>query len=310
MTEYRVKSPVAFLIFNRPDTTERVFAEISKAKPSKLLVVADGPRSDRTGEDEKCAAARAVIDRVDWDCDVLKNYSDTNLGCKKRVSSGIDWVFENVEEAIILEDDCLPNQSFFRFCDEMLDFYRDDEKIMQISGANLLSMLHSTEESYLISRYGGIWGWATWKRAWSHYDVTMKKWKEKKTDMQWLRSVCETKSEQQIRIRNFNLVYENGIDTWDFQWIFCKLLCNGMSIIPKANLIENIGFGIESTHTSYISDELYKGKRQDLNFPLDHLSEVKRNYDYDTKYSKQFFKADNRLVCFFKSGLKKVGRYV
>src|SRR3972149_5093970 len=127
-----LKTPVAFLIFNRPDTTESVFREIAKAKPSKLLVVADGARPDRVGEAEKCASTRAIIERVDWDCEVLKNYSNVNLGCKRRVSSGLDWVFETVEEAIVLEDDCLPSPSFFPFCEELLERYRDDSRVMQI----------------------------------------------------------------------------------------------------------------------------------------------------------------------------------
>jgi len=310
VTNYRVKTPVAFLIFNRPDTTERVFAEIARAKPRKLLVVADGPRADRPGEAEKCAAARAVIDRVDWDCEILKNYSEENLGCKVRVSSGIDWVFAIVEEAIILEDDCLPQQAFFRFCDELLDYYRFDEDIMQISGANLLSTLYSVKESYLISRYGGIWGWATWKRAWQHYDVALQKWHDNRADISWLRTVCETKAELNTRVKTADLVCNNGLDTWDFQWIFCKLSCNGLSIIPKVNLIENIGFGSEATHTTDIGDELYLGKRQELEFPLTHVTEIKRDRVHDRIYAKRFFPSDTFAAKYINYLNEKVKRYV
>ncbi len=310
MADYQVQSPVAFIIFNRPDTTARVFEEIARARPRKLLVVADGPRPDKPGESEKCTAVRSLIDRVDWECEVLRNYSDTNLGCKKRVSSGIDWVFANVEEAIILEDDCLPHHAFFRFCDEMLERYRNDQGIMQISGANLLSSLYSAKESYLVSRYGGIWGWATWKRAWQQYDVTMKKWAKKKRDIHWLASVCETRAEAKNRVRSFDLALEGGIDTWDLQWIFCKLICNGLSIIPKANLIENIGFGVGATHTQQTPDELYRGKRQNLEFPLVHVSEVKRDPIYDVQYSERFFRCDSSLSGHLRHLVKKVKRYV
>ena len=120
MKNWQLNTPVAFLIFNRPHTTQRVFAEIAKARPPKLLVVADGPRNDRPGEAELCAQTRAIIDQVDWDCEVLTHYADKNMGCKKRIASGIDWVFTQVEEAIILEDDCLPEASFFQFCEENL----------------------------------------------------------------------------------------------------------------------------------------------------------------------------------------------
>ena len=126
MSKESLKTPVAFIIFKRPEETQRVFAEIRKVKPAKLLVVADGPRLDRPGEDLQCAAARAIIDRVDWECEVLRNYADTNLGCRDRVSSGLDWVFDTVEEAIIIEDDCLPDPTFFRFAEELLERYRDE----------------------------------------------------------------------------------------------------------------------------------------------------------------------------------------
>src|SRR5512139_3287315 len=176
MSDWQLKTPVAFIIFNRPDTAERVFAEIAKARPPKLLVVADGPRANRSGEAEKCAATRAIIDRVDWDCEVLTNFSDTNLGCKNRVSSGIDWVFEQVPEAIILEDDCLPHPTFFRFCEELLERYRDDERIGMISGDNFQLGQKRTDASYYFSRYNHIWGWASWRRAWRHYDREASAW--------------------------------------------------------------------------------------------------------------------------------------
>lgn len=132
-----LKTPVVFIIFNRSDTTEKVFAEIAKVRPRKLLVIADGPRPDHPSDIERCKAARAVIERVDWDCEVLTNYSEANLGCKACVSSGLDWAFQNVEEVIILEDDYLPHPTFFRFCEESLERYRDDERIALISGTNL-----------------------------------------------------------------------------------------------------------------------------------------------------------------------------
>ena len=176
MTNWKLETPVAFLVFNRPHTTDKVFSEIAAANPRKLLIVADGPRPDQPGEAERCVAVRAIVDRVDWDCEVLTNYSDINLGCKARISSGLDWVFDTVEEAIVLEDDCLPHPSFFRFCEELLVKYRDDERIAQIGGVNFQSGRRRTNYSYYFSRYAHIWGWATWRRAWRHYDVALKAW--------------------------------------------------------------------------------------------------------------------------------------
>jgi hypothetical protein len=155
--DFQLKTPVAFLVFNRPESTIKVFEEIRRARPPRLLVAADGTRADRPGEAEKCAAVRAIIDTVDWPCEVLKNYSDVNLGCKVRVSSGLDWVFEQVEEAIILEDDCLPHPTFFRFCEELLERYRYDERVGIISGDNFLFGVRRTQDSYYFSRYAHIW---------------------------------------------------------------------------------------------------------------------------------------------------------
>jgi hypothetical protein len=185
MSNFQIKTPVAFLVFNCPDTTIRVFEEIRCARPPKLLVVADGPRADRPGEADKCQAVRAVIETVDWPCEVLKNYSDVNLGCKIRVSSGLDWVFEQVEEAIILEGDCLPHPTFFRFCEELLETYRDDERIGMISGDNFQFGRKRGDASYYFSRYNHIWGWASWRRAWQHYDRNMAIWPKFRDD-HWL----------------------------------------------------------------------------------------------------------------------------
>ena len=188
MLNFQLSTPVAFIIFNRPDTTARVFAEIAKARPPKLLVVGDGPRANRDGEADRVAEARAIIKNVDWPCEVLTNFSTPNLGCKKRVSSGIDWIFEQVEEAIILEDDCLPDPSFFQFCEEMLARYRHDDRIAMISGDNFLFGQVPVPESYYFSRYCHIWGWASWRRAWKDYDVNIPALAAIRTDGRWMPS--------------------------------------------------------------------------------------------------------------------------
>jgi hypothetical protein len=243
-----LSTPVAFIIFNRPDTTARVFEAIRQAKPLKLLVVADGPRLDRSDEVEKCTATRAIIDRVDWDCEVFINYSDINLGCKRRVSSGIDWVFSQVEEAIILEDDCLPSPSFFQFCQTMLERYRHDERIMMVSGNNFLPEDNRVKDSYYFSKYASIWGWATWRRAWQHYDVNMSSWPEFR-DRGLINVVCHEPIEAEYWLKIFSDIAENLIDTWDYQWVYTCWQQSGMTIMPTVNLISNIGFRDDATHT-------------------------------------------------------------
>lgn len=294
-----LNTPVAFLMFNRPDTTERVFHEIARAKPRRLLVVADGPRPDRAGEAEMCASARAIIERVDWDCEVLKNYSEVNLGCKKRVSRGLDWVFNTVEEAIVLEDDCLPSPSFFPFCEELLERYRLDSRVMQICGSNFLKGWKRNEYSYYFSNYGPIWGWASWRRAWKFYDVEMKLWPEvKKKNI--LEDFCVHKAEIDARQSIYDKVFAGEIDTWDYQWGFAKLVNSGLSITPAANLISNIGFGAGATHTTGAADPFAALAAFELGFPLSHPRFILRDRPSDLKYVNEYMLRKQ------KSGLKAI----
>lgn len=280
MSDWQLKTPVAFIIFNRPDTTERVFAEIAKARPPKLLVVADGPRENRAGEAEKCAATRAIIDRLDWDCEVLTNYSDRNLGCKRRVSSGIDWVFEQVEEAIILEDDCVPDPTFFRYCQELLDRYRHDQRIGLISGDNFQFGRRRNDDSYYFSKYIHIWGWATWRDRWAgSYDVTMAKWPRIR-DEGWLADIVGNEREAEFWHKIFERVYRGEIDTWDYQWVFANWVEGRSTVLPAINLIKNIGFDANATHTTGDS-ELANLPSHALTFPLKHPVGVIRNMQAD-----------------------------
>jgi hypothetical protein len=243
-------TPIAFLIFNRPDLTEIVFQAIRRVKPKQLFIIADGPRS--TEEATLCAKSKAIIDQVDWDCEVIKNYSDVNLGCRDRVSSGIDWVFSQVEEAIILEDDCLPSDSFFDFCETMLDCYRDDRRIMMISGDNFQvyreQLPASHAYSYYFSKYVHVWGWATWRRAWEFYDVNMSSWPFFQEE-----NLTHSISEDPVEILFWQDIFERvaagEIDTWDYQWVYTCFHQSGMSIMPTVNLISNIGFRADATHT-------------------------------------------------------------
>ena len=207
MPEFKLNTPVALLIFNRPDTTERVFNAIAKAQPPKLLVVADGPRPQREGEAELCAQTRAIINRVDWDCEVITEFADSNMGCKRRVASGINWIFEQVEEAIILEDDCLPDPSFFRYCEEMLTRYRDNERVGMVSGGNLQFGRQRGTGSYYFSKYTHIWGWASWRRAWKYYDRDLTLWPAFR-DQGLLTQIFETSGEQEYWRNSFQWVHE------------------------------------------------------------------------------------------------------
>ncbi|TRV14579.1 MAG: glycosyltransferase family 2 protein [Microcystis wesenbergii Mw_MB_S_20031200_S109] len=269
MADFQLTTPVAFLIFNRPDTTARVFEAIRQAKPPKLLVVADGPRADRPDDVEKCKAARAIIDGVDWDCEVLTNYSEVNLGCKNRVSSGLNWVFDTVEEAIILEDDCLPHTTFFRFCEELLDYYRNDERIMSIVGCNFQFGRRRTNYSYYFSRINLIWGWATWKRAWHYYDIDMSLWTEVKRD-DILKYILHDPQETRYWTKIFQRTYDEDINSWGYRWILSCFLQHGLAITPNINLVSNIGFSVNATHTTNDSSLINSVKVEAMSFPLRH----------------------------------------
>ena len=287
--DLKLVTPVAFIIFNRPDTTELVFAEIAKAKPPKLLLVGDGPRANRQGEAEKVAATRALAQRVDWDCEVLTHFSDVNLGCKKRVSSGIDWVFEQVDEAIILEDDCLPDPSFFRFCQEMLDRYRGDMRIGVISGDNFQFGRRYGDDSYYFSKYVHIWGWASWRDRWTDsYDVTMSKW-PKVRDGGRLADMVGDAREAVYWGKIFERVYRGGIDTWDYQWFFANWIEGRSCILPAVNLISNIGFNQNATHTTGASD-LANMPTTSITFPLSHPVGIFKNIQADRFSEKKCFR--------------------
>ncbi len=279
-------TPVAFLIFNRPQTTRRVFDAIALARPRKLLVVADGPRAGHPTDGANCIAARAIVEQVNWPCDVLKNYSDINLGCRERVSSGIDWVFSQVEEAIILEDDCLPNQSFFPFCEDMLCRYRSDNRIMHISGNNFQQGQRRSPYSYYFSRIAHIWGWATWRRAWEKYDVDMKAWPEVRA-ARLIESLFSKPAQVTFWDRTINQVYQGHVNTWDAQWVFANWLHSGLAITPEVNLVSNIGVGPDATHT--------KGQAWYFDMPTQELTDLSHppfvfpNYDADDFTMREVF---------------------
>ncbi len=263
-----MKTPVVFLIYKRPDTTERVFETIRQAKPSKLFVVADGPRAEQTRESEQCAAARAIIEQVDWNCEVFKNYSDVNLGCKQCVSNGLDWVFNTVEEAIILEDDCRADPTFFPFCEELLDYYREDMRVMAISGVNFQFGRQRTEYSYYFSGYPHCWGWATWRRAWQCYDRDMKLWPEIR-DGGWLKDLLSDSSTVSCWKKPFQANYDEQIDSWAYRWLFSCWIQNGLAILPNVNLVSNIGFDKNATHTT-VKSNFTNVARKKMIFPLQH----------------------------------------
>lgn len=285
----QTQTPVALIIFNRPEPTAAVFAEIAKARPSKLFVIADGPRPDRPGEVQRCAEARAVTEHVGWPCHVQRNYSEDNLGCQARVVSGINWVFEEVEDVIIIEDDCIPRQSFFRFCDEMLSRYRNEERVMMVSGRYSQYLEERLPEkfqsSYDFVFFGNCWGWATWRRAWRYFDLEMMQWPTLRDSAYWDELFQEDNEAKESHKKLLDAIHAGraGVDAWDYQWQVSIWARGGLSIVPRLHLISNIGFGEDSTHTRSNSNNRGKLLDEDMAFPLCHPARIQRNFELDRR---------------------------
>lgn len=284
-----LKTPILFLIFNRPEVTQKVFNEIKKARPTHLFVAADGARPQVEGEKEKCEETRRIIDQVDWDCTVHTQFSEVNLGCGRMVSGAISWFFSEVEGGIILEDDCLPSMSFFPYCEEMLERFKDDERVMMITGTNFLQEWKSDRQSYHFG-VGGIWGWATWRRAWKYFDFEMKGWgtvegKESVRNCPLLINDTQYKEVQSLLNQTYKL--QGKVSWWSYQWMFVYCSQSGLSVVPAKNLISNIGYGPEATHTKTVS--VYANiTLGELEFPLKHPSYIVLDKEFEKKQYMMF----------------------
>ncbi|NDY42305.1 glycosyltransferase family 2 protein [Dissulfurirhabdus thermomarina] len=269
MKEFDV--PVSLHIFNRPETIKLVLDALRQVRPKYLYVTADGPRKDNNEDVVNCSKARKIIDdSIDWDCELHKNYSETNKGSYKCTSDGISWVFQNVDEAIILEDDCVPDVSFFMFCKELLERYRNDLRIGMISGNNFItSGMKSYPYSYYFSKYNHIWGWATWKRTWQLVDLDMSSWPEFLT--YGFDHVFRSKMEKKYWKRLFNDMYEGRKNHWDYKMFLSMQINNMMTIIPSKNLVTNIGVGHDATNCRS-KGPFHCLPVQPMDFPLSHPS--------------------------------------
>lgn len=270
-----LRTPVALIFFSRPDTTARVFAQIAAARPQRLLLIADAARPDRPGERERCEATRALVERIDWPCEVEKNYATENLGCRQRLASGIDWAFQRAEELIVLEDDCLPHPGFFPYCEALLERYRHEPKVVQISGCNLQHGRRRGEASYYFSRYNHVWGWASWRRAWKGYDPAMPDWPSVR-ESGWLEQWLGDAELVSVWRRIFDDVHAGRIDTWDYQWTYACWRKAGLTALPNVNLISNLGFRPDATHT--VANSPYAAlPLKPLRWPLRHPEVIERN---------------------------------
>lgn len=250
-----LETAVLFLVFNRLDTTARVFESIRQARPPRLYVAADGPRPDRPSESEKCEQVRIIATAVDWACEVKTLFRDENLGCKLAVSGAITWFFEQEEQGIILEDDCLPHPDFFIFCEALLEKYKNDDRVFAITGDNFQNGQKRGEYSYYFSKYNHVWGWASWRRAWQYYDREITFWPRWRRSAEW-RAVCPDAVERRYWEKIFDKMHAGEIDTWDYQWTASVWQHGGVTATPTVNLVTNIGFGSGATHTAEVGSAI------------------------------------------------------
>ena len=287
MKKALIDVPVYIIFFNRPDTLEKVFESVKEARPSKLFLVADGPRDERADDVQKIEECKKVVENIDWECEVHRNYSDVNLGCGKRMYTGISWAFEYVDRLIIIEDDCVLSQDFYPFCEELLERYKDDERIFKINAMNHLGVYDKTPNSYFFAD-GGCCGWATWRRAWKNVDYEMGFYEDK-----YSLNCLEKKykhSASAIKACGIRLeAYKNGakLSSWTNQMGISFRLQGQVAIVPKGNMITNIGLGNDSTHSVNSIKKLpnrlkkiFYAEPVKMDFPLKHPKYIIEDYDY------------------------------
>ncbi len=277
------RSAVAFFVFNRVEVTRVTFQRIAEAKPARLLLIADGPRAGNSADIERCGEVRALLEsqKIDWPCDVSTNFSPTNLGCRDRFISGLNWIFSLVNEAIILEDDCLIDPTFFPFCDELLERYRDDSRVGAISANSPLAGLAKIPTSYYFSKACHIWGWATWRRAWSLYDPQMSGWPAVRRNGV-LRKILSNPRAVARTTEIFQDVYDGtGPTTWDYPWFYTVLVNRLLCVTPAVNMVRNIGFGAGATNTTDTTSAEANLTVSAMPFPLDHPPAVTNDCGLD-----------------------------
>lgn len=273
--------PVLLLTFNRPHLTSKILSALKSIQSKKIYISSDGPRLSHPEDLQKCKEVQGIVEKIDWECEIHTNFYDENLGVKNAPVSGINWFFENVEAGIILEDDCLPNDSFFRFMAEMLDYYKDNDQIMMVSGSHHLSS-ETDEYSYSFGSYSSIWGWATWKRAWRLNDVQIQSWPKIRNSKEY-KSLFNSASEASFFKRKLDDSYSGKIISWDYQWLFARFSNKGLSVNPSVNMVSNIGFGLDATHTFNNKNSLAFTKTEDMKFPLNHPPHIRIDCLKDTQ---------------------------
>lgn len=285
-----MKVPVSIIIFNRPENTRRLLESLNIYKPETLFIISDGPRKNFENDQEKVIQSRKIFEKIDWKCEVFFNNSASNLGCRERIISGLNWVFGQVDKSIILEDDCIPTEEFFLFMELMLNKYQTDKEISSVCGTNFLPDWNENKNSYLYSKYCHVWGWGTWKDRWEKIDFNLDKLHEiKKT--KFLKNYLGSFRAYLYWHWILNNVYLKKIDSWAYIWNFTNFINKSLSIIPAINLLSNIGIGKNSSNTRSLPYKYIKAEesKQKLKFPLKYPSHILLDFKHDLKVEDTIF---------------------
>jgi hypothetical protein len=283
-----MKTPVAVFFYNRPTKLKQLIEVLELIKPTELFCICDGPKDKLSiGNTIAINECKELISKINWECNIHKNYAKTNLGCKIRVESGLDWIFDNVEYCIILEDDCKPDISFFEYCNFLLIKYKLNKNISMISGDNFNISSDKLSNEYFYSKYSNIWGWATWSDRWKKY----RKYGCSNLLLNPIKKITSlgTLNEYlfwQKTIRNLN---KGELNTWDYNWTIFNLNSSHLSIVPHVNLVQNIGFDRDSTHT-FTDNYGLSIKVGKINLPLECKTTIRPNQEYDSFLSNKFYK--------------------
>ena len=290
MSQPLTNVPILFVVFKRPDTTRQVFESIRQVRPARLYVAADGPRPGRPGEHAACMQVRQIATQVDWPCEVRTLFREANLGSRGAVSTAIDWFFTQEESGLILEDDCVPSSSFFPFCEELLARYRDEPRVMMISGNNFQEGRCVGSASYYFSKYSHTWGWATWRRAWKLFDAQMAGWPAFRTSGKLQAFADGNRYFEPFWRHVFDATQSGHIVAWDYVWLLTCWMHDGLTCIPGRNLVKNIGFGAGATHTSDPSTWLAGIPLETVDFPLRHPDGYQRAVAADARADLRVFR--------------------
>ena len=318
MYKYNIDLPVLLIFFARPTTLAKVFEKVKKARPSKLFLACDGPREGNKTDAENIEKCKKIVEDIDWECEVYKDYSEKNIGCGMRPQTAITWALNIVDRIVVLEDDCVPNDTFFPYMAELLERYKDDERIGMISGLNHLKEWDCGGKSYCFTKTGAIWGWATWRRVWKHYDYSLSAVEDPHL-IKLIKNDIRSKTAKKTRINRWltvNKKIKGGVNLsyWDVQFGFLKNCYSYLAVVPKNNLICNIGVGEGSTHAIELNINKWKVGRlhfiptKDIEIPLQHPNYIVCDYEYDKIVDDTWLNQSytKRIYGKAKRGLKKI----